>query len=80
MTKILKISDKDAVALDRLTLLAQQHYRKSYPEALAVDLPSISHVLRALIRYADGITATDPLTAGGLQIVEQCATAGGRWD
>ena len=80
VTKILKMSDRDAVALDRLALLAQQHYRKSYPGALAVDLPSISHVLRSLIRYAGELTADDPLTEEGLRIVERCATAGGRWD
>lgn len=80
VTKILKISDRDAAALDRLALLAQRHYLAQYPDALAVDQPSISHVLRALIRYADERTTGDPLTADGLQLVERCATGGGRWD
>ncbi len=79
MTKILKISDKDAVALDRLALLAQRHYIQGHPDALAVDLPSISHVLRALIRHADELTSPDPLTSEGLRIIERCANAGGRW-
>ncbi len=80
VTKILKISDRDSAALDRLALLAERHYRAQYPDALAADLPSISHILRALIRYADERTMGDPLTADGLQLVERCATGGGRWD
>ena len=80
VTKILKISDQDAAALDRLALLAQRHYLTQYPYALAADMPSISHVLRALIRYADERTMGDPLTTDGLKIVERCATAGGRWN
>lgn len=80
VTKILKISDQDAAALDRLALLAQSHYRTLHPGALAADLPSISHVLRALIRYADGLTTTHPLPAEAIQIVERCATGGNRWD
>ena len=80
VTKILKITDEDAEALDRLALVAQRHYRQLYPDALAVDLPSVSHVLRALIRYADETTRVVPPTADGLRIVDRCATAGGRWD
>lgn len=80
VTKILKMSDKDAAALDRLALLAQRRYLKHYPDALAVDLPSVSHVLRSLIRYADDATGSEPLTPDGMQIVERCATSGGRWD
>lgn len=80
VTKILKISDEDAAALDRLALLAQRHYRQLYPDALAVDLPGISHVLRALIRYADDVTKVEVPTAEGMRIVDRCATGGGRWD
>lgn len=80
VTKILKISDRDAVALDRLALLAERHYRAQYPDALAADMPSISHVLRALIRYADEVTLANPTSADSLRIVERCATGGGRWD
>ena len=80
MTKILKMSDQDSAALDRLAYLAQRYYREEHPGALAVDLPSVSHVLRALIRYADELTLADPLTVDGLRIVERCATGGGRWD
>jgi hypothetical protein len=80
VTKILKMSEQDAAMLDRLAYLAQRYYREANPGALAVELPSSSHVLRALIRYADGITATDPQTADGQKLVERCATGGGRWD
>ena len=80
VTKILKINDRDAAALDRLAKLAQRHYAAQYPDSLAADQPGISHVLRALIRYADERTMGDPLNADGLLIVERCATGGGRWD
>ena len=80
MTKILKMSDRDGAALDRLALLAQRHYLAQYPDALAADLPGVSHVLRALIRYADEMTSSEPLTADGARIVDRCANSGGRWD
>lgn len=77
VTKVLKMGDRDAAALDRLTLLAQRHYIQLSPDALAVDLPSVSHVMRALIRYADEVTmSSDPI---GLKLIERCATSGGRW-
>lgn len=78
MTKVLKMGDRDAAALDRLTLLAQRHYLQLCPNALAVDLPSVNHVMRALIRYADEMTlGSDPV---GVQLIERCATSGRRWD
>ena len=80
VTKILKMSGGDAAALDRLALLAQRHYLAVHPNALAADLPSVSHVLRALVRYADTLTQQDPITVEGFRIVEMCATRGGRWD
>lgn len=79
VTKILKITDQDAAALNRLALLAQRHYLAQFPDALAVNLPSVSHVLRALIRHADEITKSEPLTDDALKLVERCATSGSRW-
>jgi hypothetical protein len=80
VTKILKMSEQDAAMLDRLAYLAQRYYREANPGALAVELPSSSHVLRALIRHAGELTGTEPLTVDGLRIVERCANGGGRWD
>lgn len=80
VTKLLKMSEKDATALERLALLAQKHYQQRCPHALAAELPSISHVMRALIRYAEEVTAINPATGSGAEVVERCAFGGGRWD
>lgn len=80
VTKLVKMSETDAAALARVTLLTQQYYQQQCPDALAVELPSVSHVLRALIRYADEVTSGNPMPDLGVVIVERCATAGGRWD
>jgi len=77
VSKLLKMSESDSIALDRVTLEVQNEYRQHSPNSLASELPSSNHILRALIRFADAeISVKSQLRAA---LVGFCSERGDLW-